>query len=110
VEDIRRDCTSASNIAAKSDLNFSNELNAVYHFRKHGHEFVSKIQAEPIEVYLQHTPAKLVNDANLIQINTCDVRKRWSAAAALLVSTYVTIHFFLREVPNKNSTLQNKTN
>jgi hypothetical protein len=74
IDGINKDVRVAEQLASKSDLKFADPLRAVYHFRKHGADFPSRVGTQnPIEVYLNQVPDKLITDANLVEIGTFQV-------------------------------------
>ena len=74
VQTIKEDLKIATEIANRRDLNFKDQYKAVYHYRKHGSEFPSEINSQPVELYLNDVPNKLITDYNLIKITNNQVR------------------------------------
>ncbi|KAH9501926.1 hypothetical protein DERF_012735, partial [Dermatophagoides farinae] len=67
---ILSDSKIAMDIASKNDVHFEDPLKAVYHYRKHGHEFPNVLKQNRIDVYLDKLPKHLIDITNLAQMET----------------------------------------
>ncbi|CAF1114363.1 unnamed protein product [Adineta ricciae] len=67
IDGIQRDLTRATDIARNAKKAFDNPLKAVYHYRKHGSDFVTRLP-DKIDFYLTKVPQKIFQDANLTGI------------------------------------------
>uniref|UniRef100_A0AC35G2K5 DUF4781 domain-containing protein n=1 Tax=Panagrolaimus sp. PS1159 TaxID=55785 RepID=A0AC35G2K5_9BILA len=72
VKSINEDLIRATNIAKNAKLQFADPYKAVYHFRKHGHDFPSKIQGNSMDFYLGDVPKHIIQDAHLVDVQTFD--------------------------------------
>lgn len=77
IENIKADISIAQRCAESAELKFADPLKAVYHFRKHGADFPTKIISK-IEFYLGEVPSKIVQDAHLFQIQKLQVKSSLS--------------------------------
>uniref|UniRef100_A0A914QYU9 DUF4781 domain-containing protein n=1 Tax=Panagrolaimus davidi TaxID=227884 RepID=A0A914QYU9_9BILA len=67
-----KDLIRATNIAKNAKLQFADPYKAVYHFRKHGHDFPSKIQGNSMDFYLGDVPKHIIRDAHLVDVHIFD--------------------------------------
>uniref|UniRef100_A0A914PDA3 DUF4781 domain-containing protein n=1 Tax=Panagrolaimus davidi TaxID=227884 RepID=A0A914PDA3_9BILA len=72
VKSINEDLIRATNIAKNAKYSFADPYKAVYHFRKHGHDFPSKIQGDSMDIYLGEVPKHIIQDAHLVDVHTFD--------------------------------------
>ncbi len=76
IADIKTDIKTVKQIAKTTNICFTDALKAVYHFRKHGHEFINKIpgsSSNPIVVYLKDAQNHIISNNNLAEIQTLEV-------------------------------------
>lgn len=76
VADLKTDIKTANQIAKNQNICFVDNLKAVYHFRKHGHEFINTIEGSsnnPIIVYLKNVPDHMITNQNLAEVQTIRV-------------------------------------
>jgi hypothetical protein len=67
---IQNDLNVATSIAQRNNMKFDNPLLAVYHYRKHGEDFPAVIRNQKIDIYLTNVPQALIQDGNLMNIET----------------------------------------
>lgn len=75
IADIKTDIKTVKQIAKTTNICFTDALKAVYHFRKHGHEFINKIpgsSSNPIVVYLKDAQNHIISNNNLAEIQTLE--------------------------------------
>jgi hypothetical protein len=68
IKGVQSDLAVAKQIASNAKLTFANDLKAVYHYRKHGKDFPTRLP-DKIDFYLTDVPQKIFQDANLRNIS-----------------------------------------
>ena len=61
MKNLKKDLEFANKYNGRSKLRFSSDMNAVYHFRKHG----DSLECKTIKVYMKDLPEWLIRKANL---------------------------------------------
>ncbi|CAF1069009.1 unnamed protein product [Adineta steineri] len=68
ISGVQSDLAKARQIAQNANISFANDLKAVYHYRKHGNDFPTRL-SDKIDFYLSDMPHKIFKDANLTNIS-----------------------------------------
>lgn len=68
INQLKADIAKATDIATQNGLHFEDANKAVYHFRKHGSDFVSHMMEPSLTFYLGELPGQLTQNADLVKV------------------------------------------
>ncbi|CAL4122645.1 unnamed protein product [Meganyctiphanes norvegica] len=68
INELKNDLNIAHQIASSANLEFSDDLAAVYHYRKHGNDFPTRILGNDIHFYLDKVPNRIFQNGNVTKV------------------------------------------